>query len=427
MQDDIQRDLERELRKDTRREWAYRHRSGLIIAGMMVAAMGVGAAVTYLPGVMATDDVVEEQEDTGVAATFDGTEISEDDVTAYIDQYRNYAGYHEDGAWATFLDGMSSSPSAMREDAIKALARRLAVDARAEEVGVSVSEEDIDTRVAEEAEKAGHTDDYEEYVTGTLMYPSMDDYRADVRMELLLDLLIDADVRPSDPTDLQMVIYASESTASYIGNRTYDLLVSVPEDAAPTKVLELKATAEAIADKAADCESTEDFLRIADSADAELIDRGWSCLGSSTAAYLEAISELPAGSASEAFRDEDGWHVAWCAETFSVRPDSALSLSEMPQEIYDRLRIDTMESELADAMASYADELLADHDLEINAMPSGLSYDVDMELSYYRQDESDEDAEDIAQSGLDALTEASQDSSVTGMQPETEEDGQDSE
>lgn len=409
--DDLQRDLEKEIRRDARREWAYEHRAMLAIVALMLVALVIGALVTYvtdgnLQGNQAND---EQAAAPGVAATIDGQEIPEASVTAYISQYRNYAGYQEDGAWATFLDGMSEGAADMREDAIKALARRIAVDKKAEEEGISVSDEEVDARIKEESEEAGHIDDYEAYVTGTLMYPSMDDYRADVRMEILLDKLVSADADLAEPSELQMVIQASESTASYIGSRTYDALVPVPEGASAAEVARLEGVANGIYEDAKGCKSTEEFLGVANTDESEITDRGWSCLSEPTAAYLEALYDLAPGTASVPFRDSEGWHVVWCAETFTTRPDTTLSLSEMPEEIYRALKVDTMRATATKEMSEYADNLLAEHDLKINPMPQGLPYDVDMGLSYYRQDEGDgsEDTDDLAQSGLDALEAAS--------------------
>lgn len=419
MQDDLQKELEREIRKEGLRDWAYQHRTALTIIALMIAAMAIGALVTYVSDQGGQGgDSTEITTTNGVAATVDGQEIKEEEVSAYILQYRNYAGYQEDGDWATFLDGMSKDASAMREDAIKALARRIVVSEHADEVGVSVTDDEIDARIAEEAKEAGHSDDMEAYVTGTLMYASMDDYRADIKMEILLDKLLENDMEPIEPTELQMVLQASGSTASYIGSRTYDAVIEVPEDATASEVGSLKAIAEEFFGKASECKTTEEFLGI-EGDGMKIEDRGWSCLYEPTAAYLEALSNLQAGGVSEPFRDEDGWHVVWCAETFMTRPDSTISLSEMPEEIYRALKVDTMKALEAEEMASYADNLLSEHDLQVNDMPSGLPYDVDMSLSSYRQETTEEDVAEIAQSGLDDLERFSEET-PTAAPSETE-------
>ena len=421
MHDDLQQDLEREIRKEARREWAHQHRTALIIIALMLVAMGIGALVTYIVDDGRDHDQIDsEQNAANVAATIDGQDIAEDDVTAYIRQYRSYASYQEDGAWATFLDGMSKTPADMREDAIKALARRVVVDKKAEETGTSVTDEEIDARIETEAKESGHDEDYESYVTGTLMYPSMDDYRADVRMEILLDKLVSTDIDPIEPSELQMVIQASNSTESYIGSRTYDLVVPLPEDASASQVAQAEDVIRDIHGTLKDCKSTEDFLKRGETENSSVEDRGWSCLSEPTAAYLEALYDLAPGTMSEPFRDKAGWHVIWCAETFSTRPDSALSLSEMPEEIYRALKVATMKALTESEIANYADNLLAEHDLKINPMPSGLPYDVDMNLSYYRKDENTESTEDLAQSGLNALEEAANSDSEQQKEPDAE-------
>lgn len=410
MQDDLQKELEREIRKEGRRDWAYQHRAGLTIAGLMVAAMAIGATVTYVDmNRQGSDSADVSAQSNGVAATIDGTEIKEEDVSAYILQYRNYAGYQEDGSWATFLDGMSSDAKSMREDAIKALARRVVVSEHAKEVGISVTDEEIDERVEQKAKDAGHSDDIEEYVTKTLMYKDMADYRADAEMELLLDRLLETDTEPIEPTELQMVIHASDSTSSYVGSRTYDAIIPIPNGATASEVGRLKEVADSMHEDATKAKTTEDFLKLADeSKGIEVRDRGWSCLDEPTASYLDALADLPAGKASDVFRDPEGWHVIWCAETFTTRPDSVISLSEMPEEIYQALKVDTMNDLRNAEMASYADDLLESHDLKVNDMPDGLPYDVDMSLSSYRKEETGTNIDEVSQSGLDALEETAQ-------------------
>lgn len=390
MGDKLQKELERDIRWETRREWARQHRKGLAIAAMMAVAMGIGAGITFLSGQgQAPDTDVVPPSKHGVAATFDGTEIPEDDVTAYIAQYRAYSGYGSDGDWATFMDGMSEEPKDVREDAIRTLARRIAVRNRAKELGIVASEEEVDKRIASTMKEAGIDEKWESYVTETLQYASTDDYRADIEMQVLLDKLLDVEIVSSEPSELDMTIYATNSGKSYTGYRTYDVLFPVDSDASASDVEAQHDAAESFAKDLKDNTSTDKFL---EKAGDKAKDMGWSCLNDDlSASYAAALEDAEPGVVGTPFRDDDGWHVVWCAETFTTRPDTVLSLSQMPDEIYQALRVDTLHAMQSDSWTKYADELVEKGELVVNDMPTGLSYDVDMSLSMYRDDEDSDD------------------------------------
>lgn len=414
MADKLQRDIEREFRRDTRREWARRHRAGIAIVAMMLVAMCIGAAVTMFVDRPAPEEPAIP-ETPGVAATFDGVEIPEDDVSAYVAQYRAYAGYVADGDWATYMDGMSEEPEAVREDAIRALARRIAVKKQAEKAGVSASDEEIEKRVAEERDASGHADDWASYLTGTLMYGDEDDYRADVEMKILLDKLLEVDIPPAEPTETQMAIQAADGSKSYTGSRSYDVLFPVSEDADATLVANVLDNAQSFYE---DAKGAKDADAIMEASAGTAVDRGWSCLDPKMGTeYATALSKLAPGELSEPFRDKDGWHVIWCAETFTKRPDTVTSLAEMPEEIYDVLRRDTLAQLMESKWLDYADGLVSAGELDVKPMPEGLPYDVDMSLSAYREGEGNED-EEKSQDGEDA---AATDAGTNS----TGEDGQD--
>lgn len=392
MVDKLQKDIEREFRRDTRREWANRHRAGIVIAVMMLLSMVVGVVVTIIVDQQPTQtDAGNTPTAPGVAATFDGVEIAEDKVSAYVAQYRAYAGYSSDGDWATFMDGMSEEPEQVREDAIRALARRIAVKKQAEKTGVSASDEEIERRIAKERESSGHTGDWDSYLTGTLMYGSKDDYRTDVEMKILLDKLIEVDVPPIEPSETQMAIQAADSSKSYTGSRSYDVLFPVSEDADATLVENALDNAKSFRDAAKDAKDANAFM---EASSGTAVDRGWSCLDSGMSTeYSSALAKLSPGDISDPFRDIDGWHVIWCAETFSKRPDTVVSLAEMPEEIYEALRKDTYDQLMESKWLGYADSLVDTGKLDIKPMPDNLPYAVDMSLSAYRKGEGNEEQE----------------------------------
>lgn len=409
MADDIQRRLERDIRISDARAWARGHRPLVAVLALMLLSFAAGAGVALIAGIEEEQAEVADGLADGVAATSAGHEVREEDVTAYVSQYRAYAGYLADQEWATYLDGMAIDAEGVREEAIRVLARGQAVRDRAAELGVSATDEEIGERLAAEvADAGGDPGEWEAYATGKLMYADASGYRADIETKILLDRLLDLETAPIEPTDIDLVTYAASSPELYTGARTYDALFPVGAKAPADEVADALDAAQALhaglaeaLGEADDPATPADLFMAACEGAADIDggkarDRGWTCVEEPSSAYLSAVMATPVGGVTEPFRDAEGWHVTFVAETFAERPDTVLSVRRMPPDLYEQLRVDAYESMLADAYAAYADGLVDAAGLEIAPMPAGLPYDVDMGLSLLRDqgDGADGDGDD---------------------------------
>ena len=82
------------------------------------------------------------------AATIDGSyEISEQQVSDYIEQYRVFNDLKDDNAWATYLDQSGATAESVRTDAIDYYATRYAVEQKCKEDGITASDDDVQQQI----------------------------------------------------------------------------------------------------------------------------------------------------------------------------------------------------------------------------------------------------------------------------------------
>ena len=93
----------------------------------------------------------------GVAATVNGTEISEQTVTDFVQNFRETQGLTDEDTWGKWMAKSSMTPSQVRDQIIDYFVGIDLTRQAAEENGVSVSDADVDAQVA--SMKANYSDD----------------------------------------------------------------------------------------------------------------------------------------------------------------------------------------------------------------------------------------------------------------------------
>ncbi|MEG0504774.1 MAG: SurA N-terminal domain-containing protein, partial [Raoultibacter sp.] len=80
----------------------------------------------------------------GTAATVNGTEISEDKITTYIQNFRTASSLGEEDAWGKWLSENSYTPQSVREEVIDYYVSQELVKQAAAENNVTVESSKID-------------------------------------------------------------------------------------------------------------------------------------------------------------------------------------------------------------------------------------------------------------------------------------------
>lgn len=365
------------------------HRKFVIVVIAIVVVLLAAFGGMYLYNNYIASDEAEEEtvattdEGETVAAVANGQNITEEQVSEYIAQYREYAGLEDDSDWATFLDEAQLTAEELRENAIQYFAERIAVEDKATAIGITVSEEELDASVVAAQSSAGYENDdegWEEYLA-TISY-TVESYREDVRLTLLEELLIRDQVDAATPSDDVVLAYANLNSDDYTGKYVY--VVAFPSNASQA--------AAAFTTSVADITTEAEFLEFG----AEAVDNGsatssgiwgWTCLDDdASTTYLEAVDVVAVGAASIVTDDDGSILVFFVAQQYVSDDNGYVDLTTMPDEIYSALYSDVASYQTSYAGEEYLDELISNALTEIYDMPDGLDYDVDMSLSTYKVD-----------------------------------------
>ena len=338
-----------------------------------------------------------------MAARANGQDITEEQITSYIERYRQYVGADDDADWATYLDEASLTATDVRENAIRHFAETIAVADEAEALGVSVADEDIDAAVASAREDAGYADDdqgWSDYLSQ--MGYTADDYRADMKTTMTEDALVESQVGYDEPSEDELSATANLSPDAYTGKQVHEVSYS-SSDAAQSALAHLDgATHEEFA--AYGTQQVEDGVA------ASIEDRGWTCLdGDATQTYLDAVAGVKVGEAA-CFTDEDGTvRLIYVYGQYAAEGDGTLRIADMPEDIKRALVSEATYSARSQAASDYLNALIDEALEDVAEMPEGLSYDVDMSLSTYGKDDgtvSDEEAAASARAQVDSIGES---------------------
>lgn len=359
--------------------------------------------------------------DVQVAASVNGEEIAEDDVTDYIEGFRSQnAEYESDSAWAEFLLEGGYTAESLREYLLESVfVPRVLIRQQCSAYGITLTDSELDDVI--EQEKAYYEQRYGEgsweSVLASYGYDE-DSWRENEADRLLEEQLMLEVVGDFEVTDADVAELADAQAYVYNGKHAYYVAFSSESEAlAAYEALEQLLADEAEASEDEDDEGSDGTDEAADadagSSDADdddealaalactleefstampaAQDAGWNSLSESrddmSSDFIAALNELEAGQCSAPFADgEDMWAIVYCDETFSVEQDASVDLDSVPDDILAQLESDAYDALLDERFASWMEELTQGSDIVYESMPEGLSYDVNVAI------ESDDDA-----------------------------------
>ena len=347
------------------------------LAPICVAA--AAACVLALAGCGSSDGMTG-----GVAATVNGTDIAEDQVTNYIEDLRSSQNVSSEEDWANWLNSSGYTPESLREAVINMYVTQELEKAAAADAGVEVTDEEVDAVV--ESMRSNY--DSDEAWQNALSSAGLteESYRENVYQPMLEEKLLDAvldekDTKADDDTVLSYLqMYASSLDGM---KRSSHILFAADDEKTAQKVLD-------------ELNNGADFAELAkeystDSGSAQNGgDVGWSGLNSFVDAYSDALDKLKEGETSGLVTSEYGIHIIRCTDIWNA-PDEIKKLSDAPDEL-----VDVVRTQMADpaaeqaAYSKYIEDLREKADIHVNDMPSDVPYNVD--LSKYISSSSDDEA-----------------------------------
>lgn len=314
----------------------------------------------------------------GVAATVNGVEIAEDDVTTTIQAMRESYSLEDADSWGSYLAQVGTTPETLRDNVIDSLVDRELQKEGAEERGVTIEDSEIDSYV----DQIKSNYDSDEKWSQALVSAGFDDeadYRENVKEGLLSNALVES-FEVEDPTDDAVVEYAKTAITFDSSKRSSHILFDINDQETAQDVLDqINAGTLDFADAAREYSTDTGSAQNGG-------DVGWDQLSSFVDEYQTALDDLAVGQVSGLVESDYGWHIIKCTDEF-VPPEEISSIDQLPQEFIDTLRQAVKQQDQQAAYQTWFDEFKEGAEIVVNDMPDGLPYAVDMS-QYQTEDDS---------------------------------------
>ncbi len=306
----------------------------------------------------------------GVAATVNGSEIQEDTITKYVQDFRTSAELTEDDAWAEWMNQSSFEPKTVRENVIDYYVEKELVNQACAEYEITVDPSEVQEQL--DAMKANYQDDaaWKEALENAGI--TEDEYKEAIDEGLKKQRLqekVAADATVTDEELLEMFnMYKSMFENSH---KSSHILFSSGDE----------ATAQEVLDKINNGEITfEDAARqySQDSASAEKGgDVGWDTLSSFVTEYQDALSGLSKGQMSGLVTSEYGTHIILCTDTYTPA-ENTTAIADIPTEFVDYMRNILLSQNQSTMYQEWYTSYKDNAEIVINDMPEKVPYNIDM-------------------------------------------------
>lgn len=340
----------------------------------------------------------------GVAATVNGSEIEEDTITKYIQDFRTSSDLTSDQDWANWMNENSLDPSTVRSQVIDYYTEVELKKQACDEKGITVDESQVDEQL--ETMKSNYSSDEEWQNALSSAGISEDQYRESIeeglRDEALMDNVAGDSVTADDSQVLEML---NTYYTMFDGAKRSSHILFASDD---------EATAQQVLDQIN--AGTLDFAEAAkqystDTASAENGgDVGWDATNTFVEAYTTALDGLSKDQVSGLVTSDYGIHIIKCTDEFSC-DGTATSLDAYPSEFVDYIsnivKSQNQSTVYNDWFTSYKEQA----DIQINDMPENVPYNLDM--TQYESDEGTDDSTST-EGTTDGTTEGTDESTENG-------------
>ncbi len=341
----------------------------------------------------------------GVAATVNGSEIEEDTITKYIQDFRTSSELTTDQDWANWMNENSLDPETVRSQVIDYYTEVELKKQACDEKGITVDESQVNEQI--DTMKANYASDEEWQTALSSAGITEEQYRESIedglRDEALMNTIAGDSATAEDSQVLEML--NTYYTMFDGAKRSSHILFSSDDEATAQQVLDQINA------------GTLDFAEAAkqystDTASAENGgDVGWDAINTFVESYTTALDGLSKGQVSGLVTSDYGIHIIMCTDEFSC-DGTATSLDAYPSEFVDYIsnivKSQNQSTAYNDWFTSYKEQA----DIQINDMPEDVPYNLDM--TQY------ESAEGTTEGSTDGSTEGSAQSTEEGTDATSE-------
>ena len=340
----------------------------------------------------------------GVAATVNGSEIEEDTITKYIQDFRTSSDLTSDQDWANWMNENSLDPSTVRSQVIDYYTEVELKKQACDEKGITIDESQVDEQL--ETMKSNYSSDEEWQNALSSAGISEDQYRESIEEGLRDEALMDNVAGDSATADDSQVLEMLNTYYTMFdgAKRSSHILFASDDEATAQQVLDQINA------------GTLDFAEAAkqystDTASAENGgDVGWDATNTFVEAYTTALDGLSKDQVSGLVTSDYGIHIIKCTDEFSC-DGTATSLDAYPSEFVDYIsnivKSQNQSTAYNDWFTSYKEQA----DIQINDMPENVPYNLDM--TQYESDEGTDDSTST-EGTTDGTTEGTDESTENG-------------
>ena len=341
----------------------------------------------------------------GVAATVNGSEIEEDTITKYIQDFRTSSDLTSDQDWANWMNENSLDPSTVRSQVIDYYTEVELKKQACDEKGITVDESQVDEQL--ETMKSNYSSDEEwQNALSSAAGISEDQYRESIEEGLRDEALMDNVAGDSATADDSQVLEMLNTYYTMFdgAKRSSHILFASDDEATAQQVLDQINAGTLDFDEAAKQYSTD----IASAENGG--DVGWDATNTFVEAYTTALDGLSKDQVSGLVTSDYGIHIIKCTDEFSC-DGTATSLDAYPSEFVDYIsnivKSQNQSTAYNDWFTSYKEQA----DIQINDMPENVPYNLDM--TQYESDEGTDDSTST-EGTTDGTTEGTDESTENG-------------
>lgn len=383
-----------------------------------VCAMGLSAVC--LMGVAGCSSNSQSSGSGAVAATINGTNIYEDTVTDYIQSVREQQGLTDEDSWGNYLAQMGTDPAGVREQIINTYVTRELINSGAEEKGITVDSSEVDSYVDKMKSNYDSDDKWQSALEQAGM--TEDEYRSEIELQLKAKALYNTFTSDEEPSNDDMLQYAQMYASAYDGaKRSSHILFNSDDEATAQDVLNKINSGELDFAEAAK-QYSQDSGSAANGGDV-----GWDKTNSFVQEYTDALNNLQKDQVSGLVTSTYGIHIIKCTDVFNAPKEKAddgtesvkiTSIDQIPSEWQETIKESLQSQGQTTNYQNWLKEKKDSSDLQINDMPSGLPYDVDM--SKYQTDSSSSSDDASSDSNSSDASASSSDNSADNNVSTTE-------
>lgn len=306
----------------------------------------------------------------GTAATVNGTEIPEDDVTLEIQAIRERMSLTDEQAWGEWMAQNGFTPESVREQVIDGLVNQELIRQVSKDKEIVVESSEVDSYV-DDMRSRYETD--EQWKTALEQAGlTEEEYRENIELSLLSNRLMETVDTETEPAEEDMLTYAQMFASSYDGaKRSSHILFDSGDEATAQEVLE-KINAGELDFAEAATQYSKDTGSAARGGDV-----GWDKLTTFVDEYQDALDGLDKGAVSGLVPSQFGIHIIECTDVFAA-PGEVTSTDQLPEEFVESIRTMLTQSQSSQNYNTWLTEQREAADVVVNPMPEGLPYYVDM-------------------------------------------------